>query len=174
MIDVHVLTYEGTNPVWLDHCLTSLHGEECTVHVVDNKGKTHGQGRADGYALGTHPYVSHVDCDDWVYPGVMAAVIDGLQNAQSVVTMENVLHNGKTFFRGPRKGHHLFAARREAVTPYLDKIADTPLLADVLLRQYLKPVQLEFIGYAWRLHDRQTHRKLTREMMTEAQKRWAV
>ena len=99
MIDVHVLTHEGTKPEWLDECLKSLANEPCTVHVLDNTGCTVGQGRAKGYRLGFHPFVTYVDSDDHVFPGVMAAVCDALQTHDSVCTAEVAMLDGVEFFK---------------------------------------------------------------------------
>ena len=119
MIDVHVLTHEGTRPDWLAECLRSLESEPCTVHLVDNTGRKVGPGRTAGYKMGVHPLVSYVDSDDFVFPGAMQAVIDGLEHHTSVCTRELAIHNGVGFFKLPRGGHNLFAARRDAIEPLL-------------------------------------------------------
>ena len=165
MIDVHVLTHEGTRSDWLIECLASLEHEACTVHVVDNAGSTVGQGRANGYRLGVHPFVSYVDSDDHVFPGVMAVVADALQHHDSVCTAEVAMFNGVEFFKNRNRGHSLFAARREVIAPLLDHMATVPYVSDFLVRRHLKPVHLDFLGYSWRLHEGQTHRKIDGAML---------
>lgn len=167
MIDVHVLTHAGTRIDWLAECLRSLEDEPCTVHVIRNMGGTVGYGRAQGYQRGSHPFVSYVDSDDFVYPGVMAAVIEGLKTHTSVCTHEIALHNGVGFFRKPRGGHNLFAARREAIEPLLDHMETIDYLSDVMVRRHLKPAQLDFVGYAWRLHEGQAHRNINGAMLRQ-------
>lgn len=172
MIDVHVMTWEGANPQWLDQCLESLSRENCTVHVVDNSGRTIGQGRAHGYSLGTHPYVAHVDCDDYVLPGVMDEAVKALERFPCITTMERVEHTGTEFFNAPRAGHNLFAARRSLITPLLGHLETIPLVADMMLKRKCDPQHVEFIGYVWRLHDKQAHRNVTAEMIRHEYNRW--
>lgn len=165
MIDVHVLTHEGTRPDWLAECLRSLESEPCTVHLVNNAGRKVGPGRAAGYKMGGHPLVSYVDSDDFVFPGAMQAVIDGLAHHTSVCTRELAIHNGVGFFKLPRGGHNLFAARRDAIEPLLVHMETIDYLSDVMVRRHLKPAQLDFLGYAWRLHDMQAHRNINNAML---------
>lgn len=172
MIDVHVLTQEGCDPAWLDQCLESLSREPCTVHVVDNTGKSVGEGRAHGYSLGTNPYVAHVDCDDYVLPGVMEAAIKGLEKFPCITTMERVEYRGREFFNAPRAGHNMFAARRSLVEPVLGHLKTIPWVSDVMLRRVYEPHHVEFIGYVWRLHDKQAHRNVTAEMIRHEYARW--
>lgn len=167
MIDVHVLTWEKADPRWLDQCLESLAKEPCTVYLVDNSGRTIGQGRADGYLLGTHPYVAHVDCDDYVLPGVMDVVCEALQAHQSVVTMERVEYQGRDFLDRPWPKHNMFAAHRSVVAPMLDDVRKLNWMGDTAIKRHLKPHQLDFVGYVWRLHPLQAHKKLTPEMMRD-------
>ena len=165
MIDVHVLTHEGTKPEWLDECLKSLANEPCTVHVLDNTGCTVGQGRAKGYRLGFHPFVTYVDSDDHVFPGVMAAVCDALQTHDSVCTAEVAMLDGVEFFKNRDRGHALFAAWRDATTPLLDHMETVPYASDLLVRRHLKPHRIGFLGYSWRIHDGQAHRKIDGAML---------
>lgn len=165
MIDVHVLTWEMADPRWLDECIKSLEGQSCTVHLIDNSGQTIGQGRAKGYSMGTQPYVAHVDCDDRVLPGVMDVVCRALEDHESVFTLERVEYEGRDFLGRPRAGHNLFAARRSVVAPLLQDVERLNLMGDTAIKRHLKPHQLQFVGYVWRLHGLQAHRQLTPEVM---------
>lgn len=166
MIDVHVLTHEGTRSDWLDQCLASLEGEGVTVHVVDNAGRSVGEGRARGYALGTHPYVSYVDSDDYVLPGCFAACRAGLETHHAVVTMERVV-KGDFVFPAPRPEHAVVVYRRSDVEPHLHRLAASPHTADWYLRRLLRPVQLAFEGYVWRVHADGDHHKTMGALKSE-------
>lgn len=158
MIDVHVLTHEGTRQDWFDQCLASLEQEPVTVHVVDNAGRSVGEGRARGYALGTAPFVAYVDSDDYVLPGCFDACLAGLEAHRAVVTMERVV-SGDFVFPALRPGHAVAVYRREDVTPHLWRMAASPHTADWHVRKALKPTQLTVEGYVWRVHAAGDHHK---------------
>lgn len=160
MIDVHVLTHAGTRPEWLEHCLRSLEGQACTVHVVDNAARTFSEGRAYGYSLGEHPFVSFVDSDDWVTPDCIGVVLEALREHRAVCTGEWAMHDEKPIFRKPTYDHHLFAARREDVLPLLPVLAALGHAADRALTMRLKPARIDHVGYFWRIHDAQHHRQI--------------
>lgn len=161
MIDIHVLTYSGTKPEWLDQCLASLSTEPCTVHVVQGVEGNVGAGRAVGYTLGEHDFVGYVDSDDYVFPGVMAACMRALKRYPSVVTLERTLW-GDRLGAGTQGGHHLTVYRRELVTPSLVDLPNHPLHCDMLLTKRLNPFQLDYVGYVWRMHAWQGHRSATK------------
>lgn len=167
MIDVHVLTHEGTRQDWLDQCLASLRDEPVTVHVVDNSGYSVGVGRARGYARGNHPYVSYVDSDDYVLPGCFAACLLGLEEHRSVVTMERVVR-GDFVFPTLRPGHAATVYRRADVLPHLGRLAASPHTADWNLRRVLSPNQLSFEGYVWRVHADGDHHKTVDALQMES------
>lgn len=152
MIDVHVLTHEGTRPEWLDQCLESLQGHPCTVHVVDNAGRSVGEGRSRGYRLGTSDLVAYVDSDDYVLPGVFDECLAALEKNRAVITMEHVEYENGRRFPFAKPGHNVSVYRREDVEPYLDLMEKSPHTTDWHMRSLLRPVQLDFIGYVWRVH----------------------
>ena len=157
MIDVHILTYSGTRQAWLDQCLRSLEGEPCTVHVVRGVEGNVGAGRAVGYTLGEHEFVGYVDSDDYVFPGVMRACLDGLKAHRGVVTMERQLW-GSLLSARRYEGHHLTIYRREDVLPLLSVLPEHPYLCDRYVAGMLSPTQLPVDGYVWRRHVGQGHR----------------
>ena len=170
MIDVHVLTYSGTRKDWLDQCLASLAREPLvTVHVLEGDEGNVGAGRVRGYRMGTHPYVSYVDSDDYILPGTIDACLEGLKHAPAVVTMERRLW-GHLFDSSLRGGHHLTVYKRERVLPLLDLLPDHPLHCDILLVKKLTPRQLPHVGYVWRMHGGQGHRKATFEQRERMRK----
>lgn len=161
MIDVHVLTYSGTRDEWLQKCLDSLASEPCTVRIVTGEEGNVGSGRAQGYALGENGFVSYVDSDDYVLPGVMTAALAGLKQHRAVVTLENWLW-GDSINPTPRQRHHLAVYRREDVMPWLPVLHEHPIHCDDLLMRKLTPWQLSFVGYVWRIHAGQGHRRATK------------
>ena len=159
MIDVHVLTHSGTRPEWLVQCLASLADEPCTVHVVPGVEGNIAAGRAAGFALGDHPYVTFVDSDDYVLPGAMQAVTAALGSGlDAVVTGEMLLADGQ--LHGPRYGHHLFALRRTVLTPRLATYAQDfhAMHCVCALARIARPARLDAVTYVWRQHPAQTHR----------------
>lgn len=158
MIDVHVLTHEGTRQDWLDQCLASLRSEPVNVHVVDNAGRSVGQGRARGYALGSAPYVAYVDSDDYVIPGCFDACLEALQHNHAVVTLEQVERNGFVI-PVPKPAHNVAVYLRSDVEPYLHLMELSPHTTDWHMRRIVKPVQLSTVGYVWRVHAAGDHHK---------------
>lgn len=159
MIDVHVLTHSGTRPLWLAQCLDSLAAEPCTVHVVQGTEGSIAAGRARGFALGSHPYVTYVDSDDYVLPGAMAAVVRALEGGLDAVTTGEMILRGKTLL-GPNYGHALFALRRSVLEPHLARYAADfqQVFCTRALSSIASPVQLSEVAYVWRIHAGQSHR----------------
>lgn len=126
MLDVHILIHPETRKDWVSQCLDSVYaaadraGYPAAVHpirIVDEcpQALGHiGRGRAYGYGLGEHPYVTCVDDDDYVLPGAFAQMHDALAaGASAVCTPEQRLQNG-CITPGPAR-HHLIAYRRSDI-----------------------------------------------------------
>lgn len=173
MIDVHVLTHEGTRQDWLRQCLASLEDQPVTVVVIDNTGRSVGQGRASGYALGLSEFVAYVDSDDYVLPGCFAACLEGLKDHRAVVTMERVEYEDGRVFPFSKPGHSVCVYRRGDVTPHLHRMAASPHTTDMHMRRLLQPTQLDVLGYVWRVHGRGDHHK-TMAAMAEEGKQWLI
>jgi len=160
MIDVHVLTFSGTRQDWLDQCVKSIEAEGLTPHVLDGVEGNVGAGRERAYRIGDSEYVGYVDSDDYLLPGVGAACLRGLEQYRHVVTLERRrcgdLLGGRLW---PQ--HHFTVYRRADVLPLLHMMPDHPIHCDQLLLRRLCPRQLSFVGYIWRMHARQCHRKGT-------------
>lgn len=162
MIDIHILTFSGTNPEWLQQCLDSMAGQACTTHVLQGDDGNVGAGRARGYLLGEHEYVGYVDSDDFLLPGAVDACLEGLQRDRAVVTMERWLWGG-ILDRRLEPMHHLTVYRREDVLAHLSALPDHPIHCDQYLIKKLRPAQLDHVGYVWRIHAGQGHRLATLE-----------
>lgn len=163
MIDIHVLTYSGTQPQWLEQCLESITSQSgATLHVVQGDEGNVGSGRARAYLLGEHEYVGYVDSDDYLLPGAVETCLEAMQRWPAVVTLERRLWGDRLdWSRTP--AHHIAVYRRADVIPYLAELPKHPLHCDVLLLKKLAPHQLDFEGYVWRMHARQGHRAATVE-----------
>lgn len=157
MIDVHVLTFSGTRPDWLDQCVASIEAEGLNVFVVPGVEGNIGAGREQAYRLGTSEFVSYVDSDDYLLPGVGGACLSGLEAHRNVVTLERRLH-GTVLTPIPEPQHHLAVYRRADVLPHLAAMPAHPIYCDAFLMHRLKPTQLDTVGYVWRIHAGQGYR----------------
>lgn len=150
-VDVHVLSYSRPSG-WLRQTLDSLEGEPCNTHIV--VGGFHGSiGKARAYAfqLGQAEYVSFVDDDDIVLPGVMQSLVDYLDEHPDCVGVYTDLYHVNENSPGrrdlERKGPwrpmrqflhcpeitHLKVMRREVVEEYLDEVAKWPTYEEYVL-----------------------------------------
>lgn len=168
MIDVHVLTHEGTREDWLEQCLASLEGQPIVVHVVDNAGRSVGEGRSRGYRLGTSDLVAYVDSDDYVLPGVFDDCLAALEKHRAVISMEHVEYESGKRFPFAKPGHNVSVYRRADVAPYLDRMAQSPHTTDLHMREIMMPQQLSFVGYVWRVHAGGDHHKTMQAMEKES------
>lgn len=120
MLDVHILIHPATPRDWVTQCLDSVYeatdraGFPVVVHTLPAVIGHIGQGRAKGYALGMHPYVTCVDDDDYVLPHAFAQMRGALESgARAVCTPEQTLQSG--CIRAGRQRHHLIAYRRSDI-----------------------------------------------------------
>lgn len=173
MIDVHVLTHEGTRSDWLDQCLASLDGHPINVFVVDNDGKSVGAGRATGYTMGTSKFVAYVDSDDYVLPGCFDACLEALQHHRAVVTRERIEYEDGRVYPFTKPGHNLSVYRREDVLPHIHRMVSSPHTTDMRMRRLLSPVQLPIVGYVWRVHSRGDHHKTMAAIAAENEQ-WLI
>lgn len=172
MIDVHVLTHSGTQQGWLDQCLASLEEQPVCVYVVEGFEGHVGKGRAKGYALGVNPLVAYVDSDDYVLPGVFAYCEYQLRQHRAVVTKELLEYADGSRHPFPRLGHSLGVYRRDDVLPYLPAMEQSPHSSDMQLRRLLRPVQLDYLGYVWRVHQHGDHMNVTQESVLKESAAW--
>lgn len=172
MIDVHVLTFSGTRPEWLEQCLASLADQPCTVRVVKGVEGHVGAGRAAGFALGNHDLVAYVDCDDYLLPGALDACLLALDTHRAVTTCEYVEYLDGSRHPYPKPSHNISVYRREDIVPLLPLMAITPYTVDIQTRGRLKPAQLDVIGYVWRIHEGGAHRCITQELLAKESLLW--
>lgn len=145
-----MLAYRG-RPDWLGECLSSLASEPCRTEVIEGGFSGHvGRARAHALGLGTAPYVTWVDDDDYLRPGVMAqclAYLDAHEDCVGVYTDLELLHlDGRLIRRrlppwnpraqlcaGPWGITHLKVMRRTSVMPYLNEMKQWPTYEEYVL-----------------------------------------
>ena len=183
MIDVHIGHMPEDNPHWWKQCEESLKDHPITVHNFESVKFNTRKTREIGFSLGTHPFVSFVDPDDFVYPGAFQKCLDILLQYPDVVgvnTLSNKIKihpNGRVerslmhpfvgHYAYPNGGqrfvHQLTVMRRDAVLAALNENND--IKADgggemhlyKKLCKYGKWYTLNFVGYCWRDHPKGVH-----------------
>lgn len=166
MLDVHILLHHS-QPDWLEECRRSINaaveaaGYPVAVHWLEGKDGHIGQGRAKGYALGIHPYVTCVDDDDYLLPCAFRNLREGIEgNHVAISTLELRLQNA-CFTKG-RQRHHLIAYRRASLIDH----AAWPSCGDVAQIESIRPddwFDVERPGYVHRLYSHSAARRLRKE-----------
>jgi hypothetical protein len=118
MLDCHIIVSDDTPKDWVMQCLDSVYEAAdrasfpVVVHTVNGVSGHIGRARAAAYSLGSQPYVTCVDDDDYVLPHAFSQMSDALHSGVSAVcTPEQTLQNVHLSPGAPR--HHLIAYRRE-------------------------------------------------------------
>lgn len=177
-LDVHVLIHPATKREWVAKCLDSVRdsaaraGYPVAVHAVAVHVLGHiGASRAEAYALGSHPYVTSVDDDDWIDPDAFALLAGALRNDPVAVTTQCMAHQGGHAWRLPWRTNLRVFRRDVAATAPLDAwpVYDGPMMlahADSIGTV----IELDVAPYHWRLHTSH-HRALVQSIGNEARAR---
>lgn len=189
LVDVHLIC--GTREPWLDDCLASLKDEPITLWPIDRIEGDTAAARERGFRCGTLPYVSFVDPDDMVVPGIFQQCADLLDENPDLVGVytDELLVNRRgeylmdgwslddtPFLRfGYRQAlmqgiHHLHVLRREVVEqclPLKTKRMPEPVLMHELA-QFGDLHHLCEVGYFWRIHGKNTFFSYTTDELDEA------
>ncbi len=119
-VDLHVLISAQTYRPWVRQCLDSIEAAIArapfAVQLFTVRGVVGhiGQGRHTAYQLGTSPYVTYVDDDDFLLPHAFEAIASALiQWPDAVFPAEQVLLNGCPF-EGQQR-HHLPIYKRSHI-----------------------------------------------------------
>jgi glycosyltransferase involved in cell wall biosynthesis len=139
MLDVHVIISPKTPVTWVDRCLYSLI-DACVslpyaveVHLAPYIDGHIGHARQHGYAMGSHPYVTTVDDDDWLEPNAFSVLRDSLQSgAPAVYTRETVWQNGKPRLFDNRQNLRIY--RRDVLNGF--DFGAWPILSDEALSRH--------------------------------------
>lgn len=124
MLDVHVLVMEYTPGEWVEQCRASIvlaaknAGFPVAVHFLPGIVGHLGRAREAGYARGSHPYVTHVDDDDYLTADAFAVLGENIEaGAECITTGETALfvETGRTE-PCPNAKHHLAVFRRDLLS----------------------------------------------------------
>lgn len=176
MIDVHCLVHKECK--YFDLLKDQMSKEKANFFIVQN-GANIGEGRVKGFSLGTSPFVSFVDYDDRIAPGVFEyidevmkggvdwcytdeIIIDGENNiiapgwsSHPQIYVEDVLNLFKV--NEQDHCHHIITFRRELLTRemgyvmrQLTEMAESYLVGE--LRRSQNYLHIQGVGYFWRIH----------------------
>lgn len=177
MIDVHCLVYKNTR--YFPELLKQIGNERnVNLYIIRNNDNI-GKGRLKGFLTGNSPYVSLIDYDDLIQPGIFIEIEALLDRGCDCVYTDEVLidENGEVLqpgwssnperyspeileafdVGGGRYLHHLVAFRRELLRPYMAlTLLQLHELAEPYLWKELGRVSefyhLRQVGYYWRQH----------------------
>lgn len=188
-VDVHIVI--GPNEPWLTECVQSLMHEDVHIWFVPKVDGNTAAAREAGFRKGTAEYVSFVDPDDLIMPGIFAKCVHALDNHPhwvGVYTDEVLIdRNGAFIMNGwsvdhlvfepmgychelMQGVHHLRVLRRSVVEkclPLKTKRIPEPVLMHQL-RQYGVLRHLFVVGYQWRVHGQNTFLSYTIDELNEA------
>lgn len=157
MLDLHVLLHHH-NAEWNTQCRSTItmavHNAPFAVevHYLEGEHGHIGRGRARGYALGTNPYVTYVDHDDYLLPDALQALWPALQQSPDAIFPHelNVLKSG--FIRANNERHHLCIYRREFIIDHTQYAACGDL-AQVYAMDDKNCIDVAHRGYVHRLYE---------------------
>jgi len=170
MIDVHILTLPEDRQDWFEVCMASLRNQPIELHVLAGTKGHIGKGRATGFQVGEHPYVSLVDPDDWVTPNGFRDCIKLLNEHpefHGAYTAEHQYYQDDSGVwtlkkADPKRGsrvHHLMVLKRDVVNQYLNDLLFEPQYPETRMLQHMQKdgIQLGYtgtVGYVWRRYQK--------------------
>ena len=192
-IDVHIIrpyVFDERHIRWLDQCVASLENEPVNLHFPYYVEGDIRAGRFAGFSAGTGKYVSFVDIDDWVEPGIFHKcqyVLDHNPQACGVFTRsKQVWERGdsQTFtdltpykpWPLPDHGslvdiHQLVVMNRtDGLAAYHNHYDRIPAQIHEMPWVYwemarLKPwIAMDAVGYYWRIREDGAHRLYNKEI----------
>lgn len=119
MLDIHILTLPGLPEEWIKQRRDSIEaavaaaGFPVYVHEVEGIDGHLGRSRKKGYSVGSQPYVTHVDHDDWIREDAFAVLKKYLEEGVEAITTGEVLVRGSSHMESPKDKHHLAVYKRE-------------------------------------------------------------
>ena len=174
--DVHVIVDE-THTEFHQQCLDSLKDEPINLHLIPGTPGHIGVGRYAGFSAGSAEFVSFVDDDDYIIPGIFQKcydVLDRCPDACGVITKEQRLHEGTLYppveipldqgwVNMVKRMHHIVMVRREVVEPFIPRMKKWAFQSEDMLWSHLiasghKFEILDEVGYIWRLHEKGAHK----------------
>jgi len=180
-VDLHILTIARTRLEWLEQAVASVAGHPVNLRVIDNNGRTTGEGRAQAYRDSTAEFVACLDDDDVLLSGAIESCIAALDaNPAAIGAYTDALYideSGQVLgpdistgsgpwciernLTGAGHTEHIAVMRRSAVLPFLDELESYPSMEQYFLHGMLATVgdwiHVEQPGYCFRLHSNNTH-----------------
>lgn len=154
MIDVHMLTLPTDREDWKQQALAAL-PSWVTLHVVPAQIGPIGPQRYAAYQLGSHPYVSAIDPDDWTEPDTFDRLLKAMleNESWSGVCCREQVHvldaagNERGTYLFPEK-HKTWVLKREFVwnreALYRFDMHDKDIIATPEVHW------VDFVGHHWR------------------------
>lgn len=186
--DVHIIlppSWTDQSQRWYDQCMDSLKDEPINIHRIDFVDGDIRKARLMGFSKGTAPYVSFVDPDDYVYPGIFAKCETALNAnifACGAFTLSDIIEIGndgvennrgkmRDFQPWPMRRiggltdiHQLVVMRRNSVLRVFDNHYNRipPIVHEMTwvyweMAKEAPWVPLDVVGYAWRRHAKGAH-----------------
>jgi hypothetical protein len=171
-LDVHVLVMDYTPAEQVERCRESIRvaaeqaGYPVVAHFLPGVLGHLGKARGNGYALGSHQYVTHVDDDDWLQPDAFAVLAEQLRAGVEAVTTGENLVQGDSVAPAPESRHHLAVYRREYVRGL--GYASFRYYPDQYLLSMCEPVHLPVCVYNHRINMNSGSRRQRRAKPHEA------
>lgn len=163
MIDIHVLTGMAKRS-WQRECLRSIYHAasfapfEVSVHLVVAIPGDIGLGRAKGYAMGYHPYVTCVDDDDCLLPNAFSQMAEHINSGQAMLTREWLDYNGRRLLG--KAGHHLTVFPRHQLIDHTKWAACGDIVQNAMVRD--GAIELPEPAYVHRIYSDSPARVLRR------------
>jgi hypothetical protein len=182
MIDVHCLVHKES--FYFDQVRALMEAEKnVCFHIVQN-GSNIGLGRAVGFLQGNAPYVSYVDYDDLIVPGIFSKINAVMESKIPWCYTDEMLideqgkeiqlgwssnpelykHNLLQFVKvGNEYIHHILTFRRDLLSLrilyIMKQLIELPEeYLRVELAQY-EHTHIKEVGYYWRQHDDNSMKK---------------
>jgi len=159
----------GDRADWLGQCVQSCINSGATVHVLPAIVNRLGQGRANGYAIGSAPFVTHCDPDDYVIDYAIqrcarALEADGRLALVSIGERVETINDSDTeasIRYHPQARHGLIVYRRSAIIECLKELSNHDHSADAYLvgaaMRTGAALHIDDIGLAVRVHKGNYH-----------------
>lgn len=177
VIDAHLLILNEPKK-WVEECLLSVATAPINLHILPGVPRNLGLARANGYSIGTAPFVTFIDADDTYNPEAFQVLLDALQsNPEAPMAYTNevlitsygkelrtsdLTYNKTKHLTNPGHVHGLMLMRRHLVLPHLAKLRTIKQFADWQLTLELTrehpPIHVPIIGRYWRQHPNQAHK----------------
>lgn len=178
MIDVHCLVYKEDGK-YFPQLVDQMTREKNIIFRLISNGNNIGEGRVKGFLTGSSPYVSFVDYDDLIEPGIFTKINTVMESGaawcytnEMLIDEENRLIQpgwssnpelykesilGYLRINGNIYPHHIVAFRRELFIPrmlyIMKQLKELPEEYLHLELAQHKEVHINEVGYYWRQHE---------------------